>query len=477
MPLPCRQTYGCDGSFETAQILSPPFRDHVYTLVFPRSNRNRKARHMNSTVTALAPDWPRLVRPALIHIASLTHQAIIYSRSWAADSPLARVRLAAKLERAVNETALLNEEIRIKTARMARIPAKHRPFYPATERMAILELKAAGGWNLAQTARAFMIEPETVASWISRIDEASADALVCLSEPPNKFPDFVRHVVRRMKALCPTMGRKRIADLLGRAGLRLAATTVGRILKAPSSSPDRNSPLSRVQGFDFRLHPSRIVTARHPNHVWHVDLTVVPTSAGFWASWFPHALPQVWPFCWWVALVVDHFSRKCVGFAVFNKQPTSLDVRTFLGRSIKATGVAPRHLISDKGSQFHCKDFRQWCKRRKINPRYGAVGKYGSIAIIERFIRSLKSEHTRRIFVPYRLVDFRADLACYIDWYNEFRPHQSLNGRTPQDVYAGVDPPDVIRSQLNSELLALELNVAYCDGRRHLPIVQLRKAA
>jgi len=47
---------------------------------------------------------------------------------------------------------------------MARIPAHNRPFYPPTERMAILELKAARAWNLAQAARAFLVDSETIAS-------------------------------------------------------------------------------------------------------------------------------------------------------------------------------------------------------------------------------------------------------------------------------------------------------------------------
>ena len=432
---------------------------------------------MRKATLPLDHDWPQRLRPTLIHIASIAHQAITYSRSWAADSPLARVRLAAKLERAENERTLLNEEIRIKNARMARIAPKHRPFYPAAERMAILELKAARAWNLSQTARVFMLEPETVASWLGRIGEDGDDALVRLSEPPNKFPDFVRHVVRRMKVLCPRMGKKRIADLLVRAGLHLAATTAGRFLKEPPSSPDLNSPPSCPQVPGVSHQPSHVVTARHPNHVWHVDLTVVPTSAGFWSSWFPHALPQVWPFCYWVALVVDHFSRKCVGFAVFLKQPSSLEIRRFLGRVIHAVGTTPRHLISDKGSQFHCKDFRKWCKRKKIKPRYGAVGKYGSIAIIERFIRSFKDEQTRRSHVPFRCLDFRKDVACYIDWYNESRPHQSLDGKTPQDVYSGssVSPPDY--QTRRTDAVKLDLVISYHKGQRHLPVIELRKAA
>ena len=42
-----------------------------------------------------------------------------------------------------------------------------------------------------------------------------------LREPVNKFPDFVRHVVQRLKALCPTMGKVKIAQTLARAGLTM----------------------------------------------------------------------------------------------------------------------------------------------------------------------------------------------------------------------------------------------------------------
>jgi hypothetical protein len=39
-----------------------------------------------------------------------------------------------------------------------------------------------------------------------------------------------------------------------------------------------------------------MVTAKYPNHVWHVDLTIVPILGGLWTSWLPFALPPCWPF-------------------------------------------------------------------------------------------------------------------------------------------------------------------------------------
>jgi transposase InsO family protein len=95
----------------------------------------------------------------------------------------------------------------------------------------------------------------------------------------------------------------------------------------------------------------------------------------------PFVLMQCWPFCWWVAVVVDHFSRRAMGFAVFKQQPTSLQVRTFFGRLIATVGTAPKHLITDSGTQFTCDAFKPWCKQHGIRHRKGAVGQTGSIAV------------------------------------------------------------------------------------------------
>jgi hypothetical protein len=78
----------------------------------------------------------------------------------------------------------------------------------------------------------------------------------------------------------------------------------------------------------------------------------VPTAWGFWVPWLPWALPQRWPFCWWIAVGVDHFSRRIVGFTVFPQNPTSIAVRQFLGHVIAEVGESPPHLITDHGTQL-----------------------------------------------------------------------------------------------------------------------------
>ena len=439
----------------------------------------------------LPKHWKRSVQTAVLHTISVARLSIASVRGWAANSPNQRVRLQAELDRTREELARAYEQIRIKDARMAQLPPQRRPHYPPTERMAILEHRAACGWSLKQTANTFQVTPTTIRSWMQKLDEGGPDALVQTRVPVNRFPDFVRHAVQRLKVLCPTMGKQRIADTLCRAGLHLGTTTVGRFLK---ESPRPPAP-AKIIATDAE-ETARVVTAKRPDHVWHIDLTAVPIGGGFWTAWLPFSLPQRWPFCFWVAVVVDHYSRRAMGCAVYQGKPTSIEVRTFLGRTIQQAGTAPPHLICDKGSQFWCDDFKVWCKRRDIKPRYGAVGQHGSIAIVERFIRTMKQEGTRRMFVSYCRKKFRSELKLFLDWYNEHRPHTALRGRTPNEVYHRRRPANqsprfetrsgwprpspcaaprtLVKGQPGVEL---ELDVRSHAGQKYLPIVTLRRAA
>jgi putative transposase len=405
-----------------------------------------------------------------------------------ARSRRARSRLESELERANTEIALLKEELAIKDARWDRVPPRRRPHFTPIHRMRILQVKAARGWSYEQAADAFMIDEQTLRSWLRRVDEEGEGALIQIPEPVNKFPDFVRYLVKQLKVLLPTMGKARIAQVLARAGLHLGVTTVGRMMRDTEPIPDEAATLDVVE--------TRVVTAKCPGDVWHVDFTTVPTGTGFWVPWVPFALPQSWPFCWWVAVVIDHFSRAVVGFAVFRDRPTSGDIQRFLDRAIRNAGCAPRYIISDKGRQFWCDSFERWCRRKAIGPRFGAVGKQGSIAVVERFIRSMKTECTRHVLIPLQRSAMRCEIGAYVMWYNEHRPSQALGGQTPGEIYANLRPANskprfeprrrwptggacaspqtVIRGERGRKL---SLVVGYVEGRRHLPIVELRKAA
>ena len=276
----------------------------------------------------LPKGWKQSVKSAVIHALSLAFKTITLALGHLSDSDHLPVRMAAQLKRLKMENAQLKEMIAIKDARMIRLDPKRRPYYSPAERMRILELKSITGMSNKQAAEVFLVSNITIASWKKRIDEEGHNALLQIKYPVNKFPDFVRYIVKRLKVICPDLGKKKIAQILARVGLHLAVTTVSRFIK------DQDMPDSQDQ-VTIKSEKTRVVTAKYPNHLWHVDMSVAPTAIGFWVSWIPGSLSQVWPFCWWFALVIDHYSRRCMGFALFKNKPTSLQVRRFLGRVIK----------------------------------------------------------------------------------------------------------------------------------------------
>jgi len=184
-----------------------------------------------------------------------------------------------------------------------------------------------------------------------------------------------------------------------------------------------------------------------------------------------------------------------MGVAIFRGQPTSAAVKGFLERLFRSR--QPRHLVSDHVSQFIARDFKRWCRRRDLRQRCGAIGKYGSLAVIERCIRTIKHEGTRRLTtVPHRLLAMQQELAVDLSWYNGHRPHSRLGAATPDEVYFDrhpairmprfeprpqwprrspcASPLTLIRGQPG---VALDLAVRYHAGRRHLPIITLTRAA
>ncbi|MCZ6690614.1 MAG: helix-turn-helix domain-containing protein [Planctomycetota bacterium] len=231
--------------------------------------------------------WNRQVKSSVLHVLSLRYFCFSTVRGWASRSWRIWLRLQAEIEDLKREIGLLLEEIRIKDSRMSRIESRRRPQYTPMERMAILELRAARGWSARQIARAFLFSQETISEWRGRIDEEGPRALLELSELVNRFPDYVRYVVQSLKLLCPCLRRKKIAEVLCRAGLHLGASTVRRMLRERPAFPPKESVVAL---------PGLIVKAKGPGHIWHIDLTAVPTGAGFWASWRPFALSQQWPF-------------------------------------------------------------------------------------------------------------------------------------------------------------------------------------
>jgi transposase InsO family protein len=194
---------------------------------------------------------------------------------------------------------------------------------------------------------------------------------------------------------------------------------------------------------------------------------------------------------------MDNVSRRILAVRIFRRNPTSEQVQHLFEDLIVSLGKTPKYIISDQGQQFR-ERYRDWCATWNVKPRFGAIGQHGSIAIVERAILTLKSEGLRWLpVVPLGIAAMQDEVDCFVRWYDQHRPHQTLGGETPAERYGGLPParaasryeprakylstyrvpnsaPAAVRGARGTRL---ELVVQPFEGRRHLPIVELRVAA
>jgi len=101
---------------------------------------------------------------------------------------------------------------------------------------------------------------------------------------------------------------------------------------------------------------------------------------------------------------------------------------------------APKHIISDQASVFMGDAFAELLRPWTIKPRLGAVGKKGSIAVTERVIKTLKYEWLKRILLIKGFDHLALLCTEFESWYNTWRPHMTLEGLRPDDLYYSRQP-------------------------------------
>ena len=139
------------------------------------------------------------------------------------------------------------------------------------------------------------------------------------------------------------------------------------------------------------------------------------------------------------------------------------------------------HFISDHARCFTGQVFRRKLLRLEVKQRFGAVGKKGSIALIERLWRTLKDTLGLRLLRPSAAEDLATTVEIGLVHYAHFRPHQALNGATPAEVYFGrtpaylaaIPPPS---GRPGEGTMDSPFRVEYLDAERMLPVL-VRKAA
>ena len=231
--------------------------------------------------------------------------------------------------------------------------------------------------------------------------------------------------IDRIYTLHPHYGSRRITEVLKREGWSVNRKRVSRLMRLMGIEAIYPKPrLSKTE----KSHPKypyllKGVSVERPNEVWCTDITYIPTAGGFA----------------YLVAILDWHSRYVLSWELSNSMESSFCVSA-LERALARYG-APEIFNSDQGSQFTDKDFTDVLKGQGVRISMDGKGRCMDNIFIERLWRSVKYEE---VYVKeYRsLSEARAGLAEYFRTYNELRPHQSLDYRTPCEVYFAQGPDD-----------------------------------
>jgi hypothetical protein len=198
----------------------------------------------------------------------------------------------ARTKEAELSVKLAFEIVDLLSARLDKIPDRHRPYYTPSQRFRILEVKSLLGWNTDLTARTFRVCPNTISNWERGADsEAGTVGSTVKPTPPIvRLADVGRRLVQTMIRI-GVGGEDLVAQTLARAGWKVSARSVRRIGRERHGQGPAPPPSDRA---------SRPVIARFTHHVWMMDVTVGsrPSWAvsSTWRRCSTRSLGCPWPF-------------------------------------------------------------------------------------------------------------------------------------------------------------------------------------
>jgi putative transposase len=223
-------------------------------------------------------------------------------------------------------------------------------------------------------------------------------------EPPFRGTRMLRDQLNREGF---TVGRTHVRSLMARMGMEALYRKPGTSKKHP--------------GHDMYPDLLRGLTINRANQVWALDTTYIPMAKGFV----------------YLTAVVDWASRTVLAAKVAITLETchAVDV---LQEAFTRYGI-PEMVHTDQGSQFSAQEFVHAVKEQGCNFSMDGRGAWRDNVFVERLWKSVKYE---RVYVHAydSVIEARQSIMQYMDWYNQSRPHSSLDKQTPDEAYAVMLP-------------------------------------
>jgi len=302
----------------------------------------------------------------------------------------------------------------------------------------VLRLKFENGRSIRQISKSCSIGRSTAADYIGRAERAGliwplpADlddkAIEALLYPSVKNGSPEKRSMPSMEYLYRELGKKSVTlnllwyeykqakpegYIINRKRVQRLMRKMGIQSIAPKPGTSKPHPEHKIYPYLLR-HLSVI----RPNQVWSTDITYIPLVGGFV----------------YLVAVIDWFSRYVLSWEVSVNMESEFCISA-LESAIRRYDQ-PEIFNTDQGAQFTCNAFTNILKENEVMISMDGRGRALDNVFIERLWRSVKYEEIYP--KEYRSVrELILSLKRYFDFYNDQRPHASLNRNTPSEVYSG----------------------------------------
>lgn len=217
----------------------------------------------------------------------------------------------------------------------------------------------------------------------------------------------------------PFYGSRKIVHELKRQGHVVNRKRVLRLMQKMNLHPIYPKPNLSKNNSSHKIFPYLLkdINISRPNQVWSTDITYIPVQGGYF----------------YLIAIIDWFSRYILSWKLSNTMDTYFCLIA-LDEALKI--ACPEIFNTDQGSQFTSEDFIQSLQKKNIKISMDGKGRCLDNIFVERFWRTIKYEEV--YIKKYETgLDVKNGLENYLPFYNKHRLHQSLNYKTPYEVYFG----------------------------------------
>ena len=216
----------------------------------------------------------------------------------------------------------------------------------------------------------------------------------------------------------PFLGVRQMCRYLVSLGYGVGRKRVRRLMRLMGFMTIYQKPKTSVPNPEHKRYPYllRDLTIDRSNQVWCSDITYIPMRKGFL----------------YLVAIMDWHSRKVLSWRLSNTMETDFCVAA-LEEALEKYGI-PDIFNTDQGSQFTSFAFTNVLRDNGIRISMDGRGRWLDNVFIERLWRSLKYENV--YLNAYESgSEARTGIGRWISFYNQTRPHSSLDGTTPERCY------------------------------------------